>query len=69
MEAKYSAKRHITDLKPYVQPEVKELSQPISLRKLQTGQEPEVPLQRNLRLRSRLNYRTLAGYRVNQKSK
>jgi len=66
-ERRLLSKRHIVDLKPYVQRNVtKPLLVPLA--KSQIDKEPEIYIVRQLRARTRVNYKALGGYNCkNQK--
>ncbi len=65
LDKKFTPKRHVSDLKPYNKPVIQPKGL-ISLKKIQIDEEPEIPIERQLRTRPKDNYRTLAGYRENK---
>jgi hypothetical protein len=55
-------KRHISDLKPFVERENAQ-TLPISIREEKLDEQPKIPVVRQLRAKSRVDYRNLAGLR------
>lgn len=68
MEKPFVPRRHIVDLKPYVRRQTPS-REPWSLKKIQTGLEPDIDPKIQLRPRKQVNYRALAGYKDNSKRK
>ncbi|OXA46889.1 Transposon Tf2-6 polyprotein [Folsomia candida] len=53
-------KRHVSDLKPYFSRPPRSGKVPIPIRKVVTDQEPKIPVVRQLRARTKVDYRKLA---------
>ncbi len=62
-------KRHISDLKPYHERKQTPRREPWSLKKIQTGLEPDINPEMQLRPRKNINYRVLAGHKEKPKQK
>jgi hypothetical protein len=62
LEPRMIPKRHISDLKPFVERENTQ-TLPISIREEKLDERPKIPVVRQLRAKSRVDYRNLAGLR------
>ena len=62
MPHKMIPKRHVSDLKPFYERKIN-VETPISIREIQTGEEPKIPIARQLRAKNRVDFKKASGIR------
>ena len=62
--SKLVPKRHVSDIKPFIERSKNLQKVPVSIGQAQLNKKPVVPVIRQLRARKHVDYRRLAGFKV-----